>query len=177
MAKTTVTVELSKSGIQQLRDMIERYAMSIDQRCDRFLERLADIGMRTASEGFSGAQYDGENDVSVRVERDSATTFRVVASGQAVAFIEFGSGVTMGYGHPVAGALGFGPGTYPGKGHWDNPKGWTYRGVAGTNGVAIWSKTDIYRTLGNPPAMALQNATEDMLQQIFTIAEEVFGQW
>lgn len=177
MAKTSVTVELSKDGIKQLRDMIERYALSLDQKCERFLERLTDIGMRTASDGFSGAQYDGTNDVSVSVERDSATTFRIVASGESVAFIEFGSGITMGGGHPMAGALGFGPGTYPGKGHWNNPKGWTYRGEAGTNGVAIWTKTDIFRTLGNPPAMALQNATEDMIQQIVTIAEEVFGKW
>lgn len=175
MAKTFVEVDLSKAGIQQLRNMIERYAQTLDQKCAALLERLGDIGVRTASDGFSGAQYDGENDVSVRAERVSDTEIRIVASGEAVAFIEFGSGITLGGGHPRAGELSFGPGSYPGKGHWDNPKGWTYHGAGGTNGV--WVREDVYRTMGNPPAMAMQNAVEDVIRQIIQIAEEVLGRW
>lgn len=175
MAKTTVTVDLSKQSIKNLRDMIERYRDSLDRRCSQLLERLAEVGVQSASEGFSGAQYDGVNDVSVEFDRISDDEVRVVANGEAVAFIEFGAGITMGGGHPKAGALGFGPGTYPGKGHWNNPKGWTYHGSRGSNG--IWVRNDVYRTRGNPPAMAMEHATEEMIQQIISIAEEVFKDW
>lgn len=175
MARSTITVELSKEGIKNLRDTIQRYRDSLNQRCARLVTRLADVGMRRASEGFSGAQYDGVNDVSVTVDRVDDDIIRVVANGEAVAFIEFGAGITMGGGHPRAGALGFGPGTYPGEGHWNNPKGWTYHGERGSNG--IWVRNDVYRTRGNPPAMAMEQATQEMVQQVITIAEEVFREW
>lgn len=175
MSKTTVSIELSTSDIKSLRDMIGRYAQSLNDRCSRLMERLGEIGTRTASDGFSGAQYDGVNDVSVSFERVADDSIRVVANGDAVAFIEFGAGITMGGGHPSAGALGFGPGTYPGNGHWDNPKGWAYHGSPGSNGV--WVRDDVYRTLGNPPAMAMANATEEMVRQVVSIAMEVFDGW
>ena len=77
-------------------------------------------------------------------------------------FIEFGAGITYGYGHPLAGELGVGPGTYPeGKGHWDNPGGWWY-----AHGQ---------HSYGNPPAMAMVAARDAMVADITTIAREVFG--
>lgn len=175
MGSTTITVDLSVADIKALRNRIERYAQSLDDRCARLLDRLGAIGGNAAYKGFAGAQYDGVNDVRVSFERVADDTIRVVANGNAVAFIEFGAGVTMGGGHPNAGTLGFGPGTYPGKGRWDNPKGWTYHGSPGSNGV--WVRDDVYRTMGNPPAMAMANATEEMVRQVVSIAMEVFDGW
>lgn len=177
--KTVFTLELSKESVKELRDMVERYAKTLDQRCAKLLARLGEIGERTAREGFAGAQYDGTNDVSVTLDRVAPDTIRVVANGEAVAFIEFGSGL-IGYGHPNAGALGFGPGTYPGKGHWDNPNGWTYYGEQGTNGVWVVNRPgrgDLFRTHGNPPAMGMANATEEMLREVVRIAQEEFDGW
>lgn len=172
MAKQTLTCELSSRSVRALRNQLKAYADSLDHRCSALLDRLSEIGVQTASQGFASAQYDGVNDVSVKAERVSDAIIRIVASGEAVAFIEFGSGV-IGGGHPEAGALGFGPGTYPGKGHWDNPKGWTFYGEdGGTNGV--WVRDGVWRTRGNPPAMAMHNANEEMLRQILSISREVF---
>lgn len=175
MAKTTVTVDLSKASIKNLRDTIQRYRDSLDQKCSQVLERMGQAGLQVASETFSGAYYDGVNDVSVNVDRVSDTEIRLVANGEAVAFIEFGSGVWHGYGHPQAGNLGFGPGTYPGKGNWDNPNGWVYRGASGSGGV--WVRDDVYRTFGNPPAMAMEHAGTMMIYEMIKAAEEVFKDW
>ena len=79
-----------------------------------------------------------------------------------MAFIEFGSGAKYGYGHPQAGKLGVGPGTYPdGKGNWDNPKGWWYGNSE--------------HTFGNPPAMAMYGAVQAITEQVTMIAKEVFS--
>ena len=91
----------------------------------------------------------------------------IYASGTAVAFIEFGSGAAMGYGHPMAGEHGLGPGTWStdeslgGKGHWDDPNGWYYK-----HGE---------KSHGNPPAMAMYDAVQAMTAEITTIAKGVFG--
>ena len=123
--------------------------------------RLAAVGATVASIQFSRAIYNGTNDVSVRVDSTGSVAV-IYAEGESVAFIEFGSGDKYGHGHPQAGELGMGPGTYPeGKGHWDDPRGWWYG-----HGK---------HTYGNPPAMAMYQAVQAMTEQITMIAKEVFG--
>lgn len=46
-----------------------------------------------AMTGFASAEYDGVNDVTVSMETED-NTWRIVASGEAVLFIEYGSGIT-----------------------------------------------------------------------------------
>ena len=125
---------------------------------------LAEHGKNVASVKFATAKYDGTNDVSVRVDSTGSVAV-IYAEGEAVAFIEFGSGAKEGYGHPQAGEHGFGPGTWStgesGKGHWDSPNGWYYE-----HGK---------KSHGNPPAMAMYDAVQAMTEEITTIAREVFG--
>jgi hypothetical protein len=117
-------------------------------------------GATVASIQFARAIYTGSNDINVRVD-DTGSVAVIYAEGEAVAFIEFGAGITYGYGHPQAGEFGMGPGTYPdGKGHWDNPKGW-------------WFGSSQH-TYGNPPAMAMYNAVQEIAQNVTEIAREVF---
>lgn len=123
--------------------------------------RLAMVGASVASIQFARAIYNGTNDVTVRVDNTGSVAV-IYAEGSAVAFIEFGSGAKYGYGHPEAAKFGAGPGTYPsGKGHWDNPKGWWYG-----HGQ---------HSYGNPPAMAMYQAREQIVEQVTQIAREVFA--
>ena len=54
-----------------------------------------------------------------------------------------------------------GPGTYPGKGNWDNEKGWWFG-----HGK---------HSYGNPPAMAMYEAVQTMTEELTRIAREVFS--
>lgn len=117
------------------------------------------MGATIASIGFSRAFYTGDVDLDIEVEDRGNNTYAVVASGETVLFLEFGSGVTMGYGHPDP--MGYGPGTYPGKGHWDSPHGW-------------WLPTGEH-TYGNPPTAAMYNAAQDIKSQVEAVAREVFA--
>ena len=145
-----------KSGIRELRE----YKRWILDKEAELRSRLASLGATVASIEFSRAIYNGRNDVSVRVD-DTGSVAVIYAEGESVAFIEFGSGIKYGYGHPQAGEHGMGPGTYPGKGNWDNEKGWWYG-----HGQ---------HSYGNPPAMAMYDAVQKMTEELTRIAREVFG--
>lgn len=161
MSKTITIDGFSKQSINRAVKEIREYAKWVEQKEAELRVRLASVGATVASIQFSRAFYNGTNDVSVRVD-DNGSTATIYAEGSAVAFIEFGSGVKYGYGHPQAAEFGTGPGTYPeGKGHWDNPKGWYY----GHN----------QHSLGNPPAQAMWEAVQSMVEDVTTIAREVFS--
>lgn len=157
-----ITVQLSKDGIKKAASELKKYAEWIETKEKELRIRLAQHGATAASIQFARAIYNGTNDVSVRVD-DTGSVAVIYAEGSAVAFIEFGSGKKYGYGHPQAGELGMGPGTYPeGMGHWDDPKGW-------------WFGSHEH-SFGNPPAMAMYKAVQEIAESITEIAKEVFAQ-
>ena len=156
----TIQLKLSEKSVQKAMNELEAYKQWVSEKEQELRQRLASIGATVASIQFSRAIYNGTTDVSVRVD-DTGSVAVIYAEGESVAFIEFGSGSKYGYGHPQAKELGVGPGTYPGKGHWDDPKGWWY-----AHGK---------HSYGNPPAMAMYRAVETITEQITMIAEEVFG--
>jgi hypothetical protein len=154
-----INIELTdasiKSGIKEL----QQYKRWIIDKEAELRSRLASLGATVASIEFSRAIYNGNNDVSVRVD-DTGSVAVIYAEGESVAFIEFGAGKEYGYGHPQAGEHGMGPGTYPGKGNWDNEKGWWYG-----HGQ---------HSYGNPPAMAMYDAVQKMTEDLTRVAKEVF---
>lgn len=159
MADITIRINgLDRHSVRNAITELKKFQADFDSKMNQVCERLAHIGEVRASAMFSNAAYDGTNDVSVRAEQ-YGTGWRVVASGNAVLFIEFGSGASKGYGHPNP--QGYGPGTYPGKGHWNDPKGWYYK-----HGV---------KSFGNPPAAAMYYAEQDIRAEIERVVSEVFG--
>lgn len=158
MAK--INVELSNKSITNAVRELRRYQLWVSEKENELRSRLAMMGATVASIHFARAIYSGSNDVSVRVDNTGSVAV-IYAEGETVAFIEFGSGATYGYGHPLAGEFGVGPGTYPdGKGHWNNPKGW-------------WFGSGQH-TYGNPPAMAMYKAVQEITENVTKIAKEVF---
>lgn len=155
-----IKLELTNDSVKNAMKELRRYKKWVTQKEAELRSRLAMIGATVASIQFSRAIYSGSKDVSVRVD-DTGSVAVIYAEGESVAFIEFGAGATYGYGHPQAGEFGVGPGTYPdGKGHWDDPKGWWYGSGQ--------------HTYGNPPAMAMYRAVQEMTEKITQIAAEVF---
>lgn len=163
MSRKKIVVPLSESGIQKIQDELMAYRKWQEEKARELAERLAALGATVASIRFSRAVYTGKKDVEVTVEA-LPNGYKVKADGESVLFIEFGSGVTYGYGHPEAGEFGMGPGTYPdGKGHWDDPKGWYLPKSAGGG-----------HTFGNPPAMPMYEARKAIEQELPRIVKEVF---
>lgn len=146
------------SSVSLAQRRLDEYFADLIEKANTVCERLATIGAVRASLDFSRAIYNGTNDVSVSVE-PIENGYAIHARGNAVLFIEFGSGATYGYGHPEP--EGYGPGTYPGKGHWNDPNGWWYGNHE--------------HSYGNPPAQAMYNAKRDIQAEVQRIADEVFN--
>lgn len=162
MAKK-IRITLDTKSIGAAIKELEKYQRTIERKTKVLCERLATIGAVRASLDFSrGASgYTGDSSVDVQVE-GTDKGYKIVASGGAVLFLEFGSGVMYGYGHPNP--MGYGPGTYPGKGHWDDPRGWYLPKDAGGG-----------HTYGNAPSAAMYWASETIRQEVERVAREVFS--
>lgn len=160
MPKVITVDPLSQDSIRSAIKELKKYKRWIAKKERELRLRLATRGATVASIEFARAIYSGVNDVSVRVD-DTGSVAVIYAEGSAVAFIEFGSGAKYGYGHPMNSEFGTGAGTYPnGKGHWDDPKGWHFGHSE--------------HTFGNPPAMAMLKARDQMVEELTQIAREVF---
>lgn len=158
-------MKMSSSSIRDAIDALESYKNSLDVKTWEFLEKLGNIGVKEASIRFTTAMYDGVNDSSVKLE-SMWYGYRIVAEGKAVAFIEFGSGVYHNPGEPYPnprpdGIVGIGE---YGKGY-GKRQAWGFRDESG----------ELVVTRGNPAAMPMWYASEEMRKAIKKTFVEVFG--
>lgn len=164
MAKK-IKLSINSSSIDAAIREIDAYILWAKQKTAELAERLAMIGAKEAAVSFGGAYYGGDNDASVSVE-PMENGWKIIASGNAVFFIEFGAGVYFNGEEPypvprpegVAGIGGFGQG----KGKQDS---WGYYDSGG----------NLVMTHGNPAAMPMYHAMRTMEEEVKRIAKEVFG--
>lgn len=153
-----------KSSIDRAIKQLKVYEREFEAKEREFVKRLAEIGLSVARTGFQLADYDGQNDVVVTMNQ-SGSKATIVASGETVGFIEFGTGVLNPEWSGSA-ETGYKPpkhGTY-GKGKGANPKGWYFTAGPGAS----------QHTYGNPPAEAMLTARNAMIEQVTQIAREVW---
>ena len=170
-------IEIKVKGTERLTRKLQAYQKSLEKKMYRLMEELAKLGIDIAEVRFQKAQYDGDNDVIVAhtPEWVNESKLAIVASGSAVTFIEFGTGVHYVEQHPKSGELGFIRGTY-GKGMGSRDF-WEYYGNPGTNGEVKREneKGTLVKTHGNPPARAMYDSAKEMRDQILDVAREVFS--
>ena len=156
---------LSTTSIQNAIDELKAYRNSLDVKTKELLAELAYIGVKEASIRFTTAIYDGVNDSSVTMESFPGG-YCIKAEGKAVAFIEFGAGVYHNPGEPYpnprpSGIVGIGE---YGKGH-GKRQAWGFKDESG----------ELVITHGNPAAMPMWYASEEMRNAIKSKFVEVFG--
>ena len=168
----------SGNGINELVAACKDKKQWLEEKTEELSRRLAEMGALYAEYGFEGALYSGEEDHTITVESVGDHTYKVKANGTTVLFVEFGTGISSGYGHPEAGENQMGPGTYPGKGHWSDPRGWFYEvddASIATKTSKRTGKSDVH-TYGNPPAMPMYNAVKTLEQELEQTIREVFAE-
>ena len=146
-----VSLSLSSKSIENAIAELKQYEKWIQVKTKEFTEKLALIGVKEASVRFTTAMYDGINDVTVALS-PTVNGYVITASGEAVAFIEFGSGVYHNPSEPYPeprpnGIVGIGE---YGKGL-GKRQGWVYSDGAKK-----------HFTRGNPAAMPMWYATKEM---------------
>ena len=174
MKNRVIKIPLSVAGLKAAIEAVEEYEDWLETKKKEFLERLAYEGLNLATVKFQKAVYDGDNDVSVYVENRGPKKMAVVAVGQSVLFIEFGTGVVYPDNHPEAPILGMRRGKYGrGKG---SQESWGYYGQPGTHGEVLkeTEKGALIITSGNPANMPMYTTVKELEEKIRKIAEEVF---
>lgn len=177
MSKKTISFFLSAKSINQAIKELQNYQRELPRKVDYLMERLAVIGGHEASVRFTQAIYDGLNDSSVSVERIE-NGWAIVAKGDAVCFIEFGSGVYHNPSEPYPNPR---PEGVVGIGEYGQKKGqrqtWGYYGEPGTNGNVVTTNSgkEVVLTHGNPAAMPMWYASEEIRREVEAVAQEVFG--
>lgn len=171
-----IRVSLNPRSVENAIQELKAYRDSMESKCRTICERLTSLGAVRASMEFSLAAYTGPKDFNISVEEvegePGKIAYRVIADGESVLFIEFGSGIAFDnakYAHPMAKEITpkMGPGTYPcppGKGHWDDPGGWWLPPEKGGG-----------HTFGNPAGMPMYLASRTMRDEIERVAKEVFS--
>jgi len=143
---------------------LEQYEKEFQAKEAEFVRRLKEIGVSVAETGFSLADYDGINDVLI-AETQNGPRAAIIAYGEAVGFIEFGTGVK--FQEYDSSSTEFTPpahGTY-GKGKGANPKGWYFSQSEGAAGR---------HTYGNPPGEITLTARDVMVERVIQVAREVW---
>lgn len=151
-------------SINEALKQLKQYQKDFQVKEELFVKRLAEIGVSVATTGFALADYDGVNDVQVTMTQSGASA-KVIAYGETVGFIEFGTGVRnpewdnsgMEYTPPEHGTYGKGMGA--------RSSGWFFKQNEG--GAAR-------HTYGNHPAEAMRTARDTMIERVTQIAREVW---
>lgn len=167
--KDVITVELGEKEIYRFKKKLEDTEKWLDEKAKLLAERLAETADMKISIKFAaaGGPFAPEGWFQVETTWEDDHTAVVRASGTEVLFIEFGSGIRFAsQGHPEAAQNGMGPGTYPGKGHWDNPRGWWFYNSQG----------ELDHTFGNPAMAPVYESFREIEQDdINRIVKEVFN--
>ena len=165
MRKTIIKTTLDRQEIDRAIKELKAYKQAFLKREKDLLEGLAEIGLKEASVRFTTAMYDGTNDVSVHLDTTN-DGYAIVADGKAVAFIEFGAGVYHNTSEPYpnprpSGVVGIGE---YGKGM-GKRKAWGYKN----------ENDEVVITRGNPAAMPMWYASEEIKNSVLKVVREVFG--
>lgn len=159
-----ITIDpFDEKSITKALQQLQQYKKDFLAKEEIFVRRLAEIGVSVATTGFELADYDGIKDVQVTMTQ-SGTAASVIAYGETVGFIEFGTGVR--YPEWDNSGMEYTPpkhGTY-GKGHGARPKGWYFKQGEGA----------AQHTYGNMPAEAMRTARDVMIERVTQIAREVW---
>lgn len=169
-------IRMRIDGVDAILQRVDTMRKDLPRRQKLILEKLAQFGIDTAGVKFQSAQYDGTNDVHMEPPQwVNSNTVRVVASGRAVAFIEFGTGINYRDDHPKAAEFGAIRGSYGyGLGKLD---AWMYDGEPGTNGYVIPGGANEGKvlTFGNPANRCMYDTAKAMRDKILDIVKEVYG--
>ena len=155
---------LDSKSISEAIKQVKQYKRDFEAKEKEFVRRLAELGVSVASTGFAMADYDGINDVQVTMTASGGSAV-VTAFGEAVGFIEFGTGVK--YPEWDASGMEYTPpkhGTY-GEGRGKSPYGWYFKQSEGASAR---------HTYGNQPAEAMRTARDVMVERVIQIAREVW---
>lgn len=184
-----ITCHLSAKSVKEAQKQLTKYKRELKKRCETFVRRLAELGIRTAYNvmdddeiskylifdrtleptqyGARGVMYATQTGM-IRSEWRTLNNASGIETADVSPLLmaEFGAGIPFNQpGNPRAGEFGMGPGTFPGQTHAMNPDGWWYMDL----------DYEWHHVYGIEASMPMTIAAIDMRNDLFTVARDVFG--
>lgn len=186
MFKFTIRLD----GVRDYERALREAERKFDRKVETFLRRIAEIGLQTASAEYAVAYDAGEKDVDpVRIDDSKIKNgiISLVAEGNSVLFIEFGTGVLNPDAPEARSELESGAGLYKhgeyGQGRGENPLGWYYYGTIHSQvppGTAYpydsrLANKGLVHTYGQAAQPFMYHAKKRMEEAVPRIFQEVFN--
>lgn len=167
--KKKITMNLSPSSVNAAIRELQAYEKDLKEKCAAYGQALKQFGLTKLKIHLLPHIDSGETIGSITAIDESSgniVKFRLCVTSEAILFLEFGAGIKYSNaGHPLASEFGYGPGTYPGKGHWNDPNGWWYQDENGN-----WN-----HSYGQAASQPVYLTSLEMREQIVTLAKQVFS--
>ena len=151
-------------GLRKAADELRKTADDMERKGVEICRRLAEIGLRVASINYAGGFMDGNDDVDVTIE-PIEHGYKIVASGEDVYFVEFGTGVAAGNGYDTS---VINPPVDISPGSWSE----THRQQFSKKGYWYYNGKKYEMTT---PRMGMYHAAKEIEQNLKRIAEEVLN--
>ena len=174
---------ISINGIEKTLSLLKNEQYKIEKKTTEFIEKLTELGVSVANAYYSDAQYAGDKDVIVEGISEGKYKASIRAFGNAVLFIEFGTGILRAEApeakEELSGSSGIvNHGEY-GQGRGASEKGWFYKGTPGigTPPGTEWSTKypGLVHTYGQDAYPAMYWTKKYLEEQLTRIMNEVFN--
>lgn len=127
----TIKCNLSTKSFRDAANKIRKYREELESKCQQFCKELIEAGAEVTTAVLQQHVDTGLTIGSLEIIEEGSDgnySARLVVSSDAILFLEFGSGLIGQGTADHAGKFGYGSGTYPGKGHWDDTDVWVNYG-------------------------------------------------
>lgn len=179
MAKRTIKIDLFDSkSLQSAIKQIQQYRDDLPRKCDLFVRRLTESGMRVAETAIAESPQGKTITLTTDIRPEKAgckailmATGKTVTSSDGRSFslllaVEFGAGIKYNAtANPKASEFGMGVGTFPDQTHAFDPNGWYYLGDDGE-----W-----HHSYGVKATMPFYKAMLEIRKNVDKAVKEVFG--
>lgn len=164
MAKVIEFNPFSLTDIRRAQREMDEYKEWVLKKADELIRRLAEVGANVASIHFAGGWIDGNDDVEVSIIPLN-DGYEVLANGESVCFLEFGTGIAAGNGYDTSEIT---PPVDITPGSWSKYHGNNFR-----EGHEYWYYNGRKYEM-TTPRMGMYHAYNESKRQLEQIAREVF---
>lgn len=151
-------------GLRKAADELRKTADDMERKGVEICKRLAEIGLRVASINYAVGSMDGNDDVEVTIE-PIEHGYKIMANGEDVYFLEFGTGVAAGFGYDTS---TINPPVDISPGSWSK----THKRLFSEKGYWYYNGRKYDMTT---PRMGMYHAAKEIEQNLKRIAEEVLN--
>lgn len=177
-----IKASLSVQSIRQAQKQLREYREDLPRKCERFVRMLANKGVLVGEDNLG--EYGKYITFTVKTNAErygakavmAATNTGIIKSQwlqkdgsvseadvSPVLMAEFGAGLKAN--NLRAAEFNMGTGTFPDQTHAEDPEGWWYQDL----------EEQWHHSYGVTPTMPVGRAFTEILDQISTVAKEVFG--